>query len=231
MTIVLAAAIGAALVLLPEVYRVISISDRSTFSSTIGGCDEIINNVRTACGYESLLKSAAYSAGLGALAGLVFWHVYRNPAGFSMRWIAGGLAGAALVIAALFYLTADRSCHNMFRDGRTSIAPAVKLELAACASDYDRIGAAIERFAREENLSLRDERIPGARPADFSLCSGDGVNIATSAVRPDVVFVFLYLTNERAEWEPLWRRLRLALSPWLVAENSEQSSKSPRGNA
>jgi hypothetical protein len=81
----------------------------------------------------------------------------------------------------------------------------------------------MERFAREENLSLRDDRIPGARPAGFSLCNDAGVNIKAITATSELVLVSLYRTNERAKWEGLWARLESALSPWLASDNEDES--------
>lgn len=220
LTICIAATIGALVIISPEVYRVASISAGSTHSFRTGSCESIVDNVRTACGYANLLQNAGYFAGLGALAGATFWYVYTNTDKFSLRWIAGAFASLAILFGAAVYATADRSCHNLLRDGRTSIGPTAMLELIAPSSDHEKIGVTLTQFAAKENLSIRDERVPG-RSVDFSLCNAHGISIKTStrAFKDDGVVAYLYLTDETADWEALWDRLEIALFEWRALKD------------
>ena len=48
-TILLAALVGAGFQLVPELLRILTVSEGSTFSSRIGSCESVIDNVRTQC--------------------------------------------------------------------------------------------------------------------------------------------------------------------------------------
>ena len=73
-------------VVAPEVERLLTLSPYGGASFSSGGCDRIIDDVRTACGYWSLAQSAAWIGFLGGLGGLTAWRVYSG--GFRARLLA-----------------------------------------------------------------------------------------------------------------------------------------------
>jgi uncharacterized membrane protein len=52
-------------------------SPTSTFSFSTRDCRVVIDNVRTACGWDMFYDSLWWNVGYGALAGLVFWLLLR----------------------------------------------------------------------------------------------------------------------------------------------------------
>src|SRR6185436_11963569 len=100
----------------------------------------------------------AYFGLFGALAGLVFWLVLklsgelatREPSadyGSEQTSYRSGSARASMllgatavilttVVLAIPTITKDRSCHNMFRDGRRSVVPQLSIDLHIEAQDW-----------------------------------------------------------------------------------------------
>ena len=80
-TIISAAIIASMLVIIPDVYSIITSNLDSKFSFSARGCQIIVDNVRTRCGYVLLFQNIAEFALGGALSGLIFWLVYRRGGG------------------------------------------------------------------------------------------------------------------------------------------------------
>ncbi len=80
-TIISAAIIASMLVIIPDVYSIITSNPDSKFSFSARGCQIIVDNVRTRCGYVLLFQNIAEFALGGALSGLIFWLVYRRGGG------------------------------------------------------------------------------------------------------------------------------------------------------
>lgn len=123
-------------------------------SSWTNGVPTVVNGVRTLAGWIELFGALIY-AGLfglfGALAGLVFWLTLKAwgwraaPAEMATslpergRFLRVGASTGTLVLAvvvttgvfAIPAITKDRTCHNMFRDGRTSVVPQVSMYVSA----------------------------------------------------------------------------------------------------
>lgn len=91
---------------------------------------------------------------------------------------------ALIVIAALSLIlgrptvTEDRSCHNPFRDGRTSISSQVNARLILPETEWSVLMQLFRAFAEANDWSLRDDadQPPGLR--NLSVCNVDGTQIA-----------------------------------------------------
>ncbi len=75
--------------------------------------------------------------------------------GFGIGLAAVGLLLAGAV-AAIPSITRDRTCHKMFRDGRTSIGPQASLDLQIAIDDWPKLTKMFEQFGNEHQLSFRD---------------------------------------------------------------------------
>jgi hypothetical protein len=141
---------------------------------------------------------------LGALAGFTFWfslrifrradlsaqdrakdNLWRNPidmvTGFALIVIASTSAYSAFGAK-----HGDTTCHNMFRDGRTSIKPTVNMGLAINIEDWGALAEVFEEFSTAHALSLRKFGTlhpETVRTISLSLCSEAGFNIETSDQR------------------------------------------------
>ena len=82
-TIISGAMIASMLEIISVVYRIITFDPDSTskFSFSQAECQEIIENERTSCGYVVVLQNIAELALGGALAGMIFWFIYRRGEG------------------------------------------------------------------------------------------------------------------------------------------------------
>lgn len=71
------AVIAAAVPVLLELYRLVSMDTEAEFSYIADGCQAILENVRTKCGYMLLLKEMIIYAAVGAAIAMVFWYLQR----------------------------------------------------------------------------------------------------------------------------------------------------------
>ncbi len=81
--IISAAVIASMIEIIPYVFDIITFDPDSTSKSSLSfrGCQIIVDNVRTRCGYAVLFQNMAELALGGALAGMIFWLVYRRGGG------------------------------------------------------------------------------------------------------------------------------------------------------
>ena len=164
----------------------------ATKSASVGGVTTIIDGVPTLAGWLNYLKLMGIFGGFGVVGGLVFWLTLRwsgvltvDPAGPAPRqrrlgmWLAGAAVIASVTIFALPSITMDRSCHNMFRDGRRSASPKANIDLDIGADDRSKLAPLLEQFAISHGLSLRNssEGRPEVAILSFSACTEQGVVI------------------------------------------------------
>lgn len=245
-SVICAALIGALFSLGPEMFRVATLDGLSSFSSRIGDCDTIVENVRTACGYTELLKETALNALLGAAAGLTFWQVYQNPNRYKLSWL--GIALVVFILASVTYhhFSRDTSCHNSMRDGRTSHSATASLDLIVPRQDLNALVIAFRTFADENGYDFRDGSFRQNGEIWWlapSVCKEPGISIRAGGVRfendaeqaaEDVsnIWVHLYLEDQDLEWESDWTTLRALLeSRWQLAESTHQQPSGPGATA
>jgi hypothetical protein len=171
-------------------------------SSSSNGVPTVVDGVPTLAGWIGYGETLTILGAFGALGGLVFWLTLKLsgalaagepvPAPGSRRGARAtvGLALAAVALAALVFaipaIRKDRTCHNMFRDGGSSISPQVNLDLALGFEDWPALTKRFEDFAAAHALSLRDSSRsqPGVvHVLGLSLCNDKGVNIAAHEQR------------------------------------------------
>lgn len=166
----------------------LSVSD----SMQVGREMTVIDGVRTAAGWRTYAGAVGTAGGIGAGAGGVFWAALRllERAG---RWPRLGrlslTAGISLAIAAswtifaLPNLTADRSCHNVFRDGRESIGPVLFFTVELSGSEWSRFQDTAEHFAFAEEWLVdesNDKDKSSSASRFVSVCVEPGTEIMFS---------------------------------------------------
>jgi hypothetical protein len=147
----------------------LSLSARTTAS--IDGVPTIVNGVPTAAGWLSYLEPLALFGALGAVGGFVFWSTFRwtglliapdlrpTPSLTNSRsgvWLAGAAVTASIIVGAIPSITKDRSCHNLFRDGRTSAVPKVRIDLDAGMDDWPRLTDLTQKFGTAHGMRFRN---------------------------------------------------------------------------
>jgi hypothetical protein len=89
----------------------------------------------------------------------------------------GGIAMmASIAVFAIPEITKDRSCHNMFRDGRSSVLARASLNLLIGRDDRPKVASVLEHFAASHGLQSRSDRY------FVSLCNGQGLIITADAM-------------------------------------------------
>ena len=125
--------------------------------------------------------------GLGLLGGLAFWatlRVTRQPS----RLRAPSLVVVPVLAAATLavpLLTKDRSCHNLLRDGRSTISAALRVDVRIEYQEWPALAALLREFAASHALSFRDsskDTPDVVRTLYLSACD-DGVNIEVADQR------------------------------------------------
>jgi hypothetical protein len=200
-----------------------------TFSASTNGIPTIINGMPTLAGWLEFLKSWMSFGGLGALGGIAFFLVLKltgdgirdteiTPAvARRISWATSGLAILAILLTgtalAIPSITKDRTCHNMFRDSRTSIGPKVNARLAIPPADWPQLTQVFEQFGRANELSFRNDshdQSGTVRVLGLSLCNDQGLNIdaieqywersGASVPEKDGVALGVYEVREGSNW-------------------------------
>ncbi|MDJ0709524.1 MAG: hypothetical protein QNJ14_03990 [Woeseiaceae bacterium] len=115
------------------------------------------------------------------------------------------ILGLALLPIAIIStpIPVDPSCHNVFRGGRTSAAPAILLNIRVPDSDKAELGALYDSFAEDFDLSIRGHR-QSADSTSRSICNDDVVISAGGTHPPDgrhTLSFFQHISG--TGWEPL----------------------------
>jgi hypothetical protein len=165
------------------------------YSSSVNNVPHIIDGVPTAAGWLSYFQILAFLGGLGALAGLVFWCIFkwsggalpmedgsqvtgreRSKVGVALAAVAGL---AAIAVFAFPAATRDRTCHNKFRDVR-AIAALARIDLSIRTDDWPRLIQLFREFGEGNQMSFRNsgrDEFGARRVLALSLCNESGVNI------------------------------------------------------
>lgn len=216
------------------------------FSSSVSGVAMIVDGVPTLAGWLRYLEGVGLFGGLGAAGGLGFWLVVkwaalpwhdRNNDGMArafvptrsktsvalFRALTVGVMGLSIGILAIPTITKDRSCHNMFRDGRSHISPVLRVNIEIPADEWPVLVQVLREFAENHGLSFRNPSDSRSDPAPYgsvSLCNEAGVNItaletAFMKIKNIDQSVDFYQVQEEAEWRDLARELHAVLnSQW-----------------
>ncbi len=213
-------------------------------SASVDGVPTIIDGVPTLAGWVEYLNLVAEFGALGATGGVMFWLTLKfsglltasdarstRPLLGQSRigiLLAGVAVSASVAIAALPSITRDRSCHNMFRDGRTSVSPKVRIDLDIAIDDWPMLARILKDFGGAHGMSFRNasEDRPGVKILGLSVCSEQGLVItadellwASRTYAPPAagmgVPIGVFDLNDGIGWRPLAQELVGALdSAW-----------------
>lgn len=225
---------------------------RAPGQASINGVPTVVDGLPTAAGWFYYVQTLVYFGLFGALAGFVFWIVLRISGEIATRKPSAdhgseqtgdhfasartsALLGATAVlltsvVLAIPTITKDRSCHNMFRDGRQHVTPMVSIELHIDTQDWPKLAEVFKEFASAHALSFRDSRKgePGVfQLLGLSLCNEHGINIEAdaqqwasaewkaSALASRGVHLGVFELQKDSGWEQLARDLMAKLeSAW-----------------
>jgi hypothetical protein len=165
-------------------------------SASTGGKATVVNGVPTLAGWIEYAYSVGSIGLMGLVGGLIFWVAMRvsgQLAGWPNRTDAqlsklgrgswGVVSAAVVLTGAVFLLPSvvkDNSCHNLFRDGRTSIGPQINADISLSTEDWPTLTQIFVDFGAIHSLSFRgDEQIRQGTLMwrDLNLCSEAGVNV------------------------------------------------------
>jgi hypothetical protein len=240
-----AVAVGLAIGAIPGV--IMSLPLNSTMNASTNGVPTVVNGARTMAGWLDYAQMLGLLCGCGALGGSVFWAtlklcgwwrvdhdatVARRPSS-SRRIVPVASVGLAVMLAAGVFaipaITRDRTCHNMFRNGGTSIVPQVRMDLQIEMADWPRLTELFERFATAHDLSFRNssqDQPQAFRVLALDLCTEAGANInindqrwASKGFAPLVrgrgTTIYIYAVRENSGWQKLAHNLAADLqSEW-----------------
>jgi hypothetical protein len=171
----------------------------STFqldNASTGGVATVVNGVPTLAGWIEYFQNVGLIGLFGLAGGLTFWSTLRLSGQFvsgadegvteatKLRRRSWSLASiAAIASLTLFFLPSvvrDNSCHNLFRDGRTSVGPQIYAYIKLPDEDWPTFTRMFTDFGAKHSLSLRsDEQIQhgNLQWRSLSLCNAAGVTI------------------------------------------------------
>lgn len=156
------------------------ISMLSVQTASSNGKPTIVNGVPTLLFWIEYIRAVGLTAWPGLVGGLAFWAAMR-PGSRRQSWTV--VSAAALLTCGVFVLPVvvrDKSCHNTFRDGRTSVSPQVHANLQVPAEDWRTLEQTFADFGRAHALSIRgDEQLRNGRSTwrSLDLCSEAGISI------------------------------------------------------
>ncbi len=131
------------------------------------------------------------------------------------------VSAAAVLTCGVFILPVvvrDRSCHNLFRDGRTSVGPQVYANLKVPAEDWRTLERTFADFGHTHALSIRgDEQLRNGRSTwrTLDLCNEAGISInllnepwlaeVHSPRADEGMTLSIYSLKPDVDWKPLAR--------------------------
>ena len=176
-----------------------------------------INGSYTLAGWLQNLGFIGLFGLLGVGGALVFWFIVRRspsradageaPSPTPLRTTALSVAAAGVITAAFVvpYATADRSCHNPLRDGRTSIGQVASFDLRVGVDQWRNVEGEVETFRRSGDWSVRSDvrTDPGYPWLQISLCKEPGTNIFVQGMAD---FNEVSFGVYQPQGGPTWRR-------------------------
>ncbi len=166
------------------------------------GVATIVDGIPTLAGWLQYLEFVGLLGGLCAAGALVFWLIIKwsgifetirlgsaAPAPKRIPFVISVAAAAVIApaaVAAILSITMDRTCHNMFGDGRTSVGSKMNIDLYIEREDWPKLTALFKQFSASHAMSFRDfsESRPGVvEVLALSACTEEGTVIETNEQR------------------------------------------------
>lgn len=207
--------------------------------ASTNGVPTIVDGFPTFAGLLHFGAFFLYLGAYGGLAGLTYWVFSQLPTlclkmakgksrltmPFSVASLAMALTLTGVVFIGVPSATKDRTCHNMFRDGRTSIGPQVRIDLDISMAEWPHLAALFEEFGASRDLSFRNSsgrRSDAVELLYLSLCNDLGTNVKVGEQRwADHNFenlmkgwgvgVIVYEQQDGSDWTAVTRNLVRAL--------------------
>jgi hypothetical protein len=205
-------------------------------SASSGGKPTVINGVPTLLGWIEYAYVVGSMGLVGLAGGLTFWVAMRLSGQFAgkpnkpeaqsnkLRVGSWSIASVALLLTCTILilpsLVRDNSCHNLFRDGRTSVGPQISADLKLPTEDWPTLRQILVDFGAAHSLSFRnDEMIRHGNITwrDLNLCNEAGVNIdaldrpwltqINSSLADRGINFSVYALKPSSDWKPLARDL------------------------
>jgi len=180
----------------PVVLGLSGIFGNSSYNAWSGGKATVVNGAPTLAGWLEYAQNAGFVGLIGVGGGLTFWLIMRlagqipptqsvaETPGRTSPTIAQIIAAAAIsascAVLLLPSIVKDRSCHNPFRGGRSSISPQIYASLNLTAEDWPELSQAITDFASANSLSFRSDQQTRSGQLlwrSLDLCNETGVHI------------------------------------------------------
>lgn len=204
-------------------------------NASVGGVQTMIDGVATAAGWVQYFELLSGLGACGAVGGATFWLILRlcgvlapdraasSPSRPRQIRVGAAIAGTAILLTAAIWsipsLTKDRSCHNMFRDGKTSVGPKVMLDLEIPPSEMPRLVSLLQAFGMQHAMALQSA---GGYPSSLDvkwidLCTEDGFNLTARRMpsgsngKQNLVLIGIYALRGDTEWAPAGREVMIAL--------------------
>jgi hypothetical protein len=205
-------------------------------SASTAGKPTVVNGVPTLAGWIEYAYAVGFTGSIGLAGGLTFWVALRTsgrlarppngsePQPRKLRPGSRSMISAAVVLTCAVFLlpsiVRDSSCHNLFRDGRTSIRPQISADISLAAKDWPTLTQIFVDFGAIHSLSFRgDEQIRRGTLMwrDLNLCGEAGVNIdavdrpwlaqINSPLADRGIQFSVYELKPGSDWQPLARDL------------------------
>lgn len=177
----------------------------------------VVNGVPTLAFWVRYVSLVGLAGLLGVAGGLTFWVVMRPARSNAQSWRL--ISAAAVLTCGIFTLPVvvrDRSCHNLFRDGRTAVGPQVYADLKVPAEDWKKLKQIFADFGRAHALSIRgDKQVRDGRITwrGVDLCNDAGVSISiydepwlarmNSPLAEKGMKLSVFSLKPDADWKPL----------------------------
>jgi hypothetical protein len=180
----------------PAVLGLLGLFGGGSYNAWSGGRATVVNGVPTLLGWAEYAQSVGFIGLIGLAGGLTFWLVMRlsgqippgprvteTPPELSraVSWtVATTAISSTCAVLLLPNIVVDNSCHNLFRDGRSSIGPQIYANLNLTAEDWPALTQIFTDFAAAHSLSLRrDQKIRRGQLMwrTLDLCNEAGVKI------------------------------------------------------
>jgi hypothetical protein len=146
----------------------------SSYNAWSGGRATVVNGVPTLLGWAEYAQSVGFLGLIGLAGGLTFWLTMRlsgqippgpraagkppEPSRAVSRTVAATAISSTCAVLLLPSIVVDNSCHNLFRDGRSSISPQIYADLSLTTEDWPVLTQIFTDFGAAHSLSLRREQ-------------------------------------------------------------------------
>jgi len=210
----------------------------------VGGTQTMADGVPTLAGWLQYGGLLLFFGSIGLIGGLIFWKFVRKhhlgpdgrlnvaehrsqsekPVLFS--WAVLPLC-AVLLVGGVFLIPVikkDRSCHNLFRDGRNHASPELGIDLAISKDSWEDLRRFFEDFSSKNNLDFRgsiDDSHSSVSVLSLSMCKEPGFSVRSNEqywthrgggpIPGRGTSIAVFSLHEDINWIPIARKLVDAL--------------------